>query len=78
MKLSEREGAWLLHRPATPSLIEAAGDPNQPLPKDPKAAQFTDPDGDGKPGVTVQIKANRWVKGQVTWRAERSLRTTSC
>jgi len=65
VKLSEREGAWLLHRPATPSLIGAAGDPNQPLPKDPKEAQFTDPDGDGKPGVTVQIKANRWVKGQV-------------
>ena len=30
-----------------------------------KDAVFSDPDGDNKPGVTVKIRVNRWISGEV-------------
>ena len=61
----QEDGTWHIHRPPTPSLIGIAGDPTKPLPTDRKKAQFTDPDQDGKPGMTVKIRVNRFISGEV-------------
>ncbi len=60
-----KEGRWLIDRPASPSLIGIKGDQKKPLPNDRKDADFSDPDGDNKPGVTVQIRVNRYISGEV-------------
>ena len=65
VRVSKKEGRWMIHRPASPSLIGIKGDATKPLPKDRKEADFSDPDGDKKPGVTVQIRVNKYIKGEV-------------
>lgn len=52
-------GAWRVTRPATPTPVGVRlEDPaNEPLPTDPADPRISDDDGDGKPGVTVTVKA---------------------
>jgi len=59
------EGRWRLYRPETPTLLGIAGDPSLPLPKDPYDPNFTDPDEDGHPGVTVGINIGNVVDGEI-------------
>ena len=63
--MHEKDGRWFIHRPPTPSLIGLTGDPSKALPQQRKLANFTDPDGDQKPGITVKIKVNRFIRGDV-------------
>jgi hypothetical protein len=63
--LSYADGQWHVYRPATPTLLGVNGDPNQPLPTDPKDPNLTDPDQDGHPGVTVQISVGNFFKGEI-------------
>jgi hypothetical protein len=56
---------WLIHRPVSPTLIGANGDPSQPLPNDRNLIDFNDPDNDGKPGITVQIQVGDYIRGEV-------------
>jgi len=63
--LANEAGRWMIHRPASPSLIGIKGDPAKPLTKNRDEADFSDPDGDEKPGVTVQISVNKYIKGEV-------------
>jgi hypothetical protein len=65
VEIYEEDGSWHIFRPSSPSLIGISGDPEQPLPKDKTTANFTDPDNDGKPGVTVIIQAGKYIKGEV-------------
>ena len=63
--LSYNDGKWLLHRPATPVLLGITGDPSLPLSKDPNDPLLIDPDGDGHPGVTVEINIGGIIKGEL-------------
>jgi hypothetical protein len=65
VELSLKDGVWHLHRPATPSLLGIEGDPMKPLSRDPEDPRLTDPDGDGHPGVTVQISVGRFFRGEI-------------
>jgi len=65
VELSLKEGKWHLYRPATPSLLGIDGDPAEPLSDDPGDPNLTDPDGDGHPGVTVQISVGRFFSGEI-------------
>ena len=55
VELSFTDGRWHIYRPPTPSLLGITGDASLPLATDPDDPNFVDADGDGKPGVTVQI-----------------------
>ena len=61
----EEGGAWKIRRPATPTLIGIAGDPDLPLSMDPNDPLIRDDDGDGKPGVTVFVKLFGLIKGEI-------------
>lgn len=63
--LSLKEGKWHVLRPPTPSLLGIKGDPMKPLPRDRNDPNLTDPDGDGKPGVTVNINIGKMIKGEI-------------
>ena len=65
VKLSQNDGVWHIHRPATPSLLGIEGDPSKPLSTDPNDPGLTDPDGDGHPGVTVSISVGKFFKGEI-------------
>lgn len=65
VELSKKDGRWQIYRPATPSLLGIAGDPSQPLSRDPNDPNLTDPDRDGHPGVTVQISVGKFFKGEI-------------
>jgi hypothetical protein len=65
VELSQKNGRWLLYRPATPSLLGIDGDPLKPLSKDSNDPNLTDPDKDGHPGVTVQISVGKFFKGEI-------------
>jgi len=65
VELTQKNGIWHLYRPATPSLLGIDGDPSQPLPNDPHDPNFTDPDQDGHPGVTVNISVGDFFKGEI-------------
>jgi hypothetical protein len=65
VELSQKDGAWHIYRPATPTLLGVAGDPSQPLSTDQNDPNLTDPDQDGHPGVTVQISVGRFFKGEI-------------
>ena len=59
------DGRWHLYRPASPTLLGIEGDPSLPLSTDPHDPNLTDPDGDGKPGVTVRLKMGRLLDGEL-------------
>ncbi len=65
VELSLKDGKWDIFRPATPSLLGIKGDPMKSLSKDPNDPNLTDPDGDGHPGVTVQISVGKFFKGEI-------------
>ena len=61
----EEDGVWKLYRPPTPTLIGIDGDPNVPLSMDPDDPLINDADGDGKPGVTVQVTLFSLLEGEI-------------
>ena len=65
VELSQKDGAWHIYRPESPSLLGIEGDPMKPLSTDPLDPNLTDPDKDGHPGVTVQISVGRFFKGEI-------------
>jgi hypothetical protein len=65
VELSLKEGKWHIFRPPTPSLLGISGDPMKPLSKDRNDKNLTDPDNDGKPGVTVKINIGKIIKGEI-------------
>lgn len=61
-----REGdEWKVYRPATPTLIGIAGDPEQPLTTDQNDPGIQDDDGDGKPGVTVYLMIYGFIEAEI-------------
>ena len=65
VELTPEGDGWRIHRPATPTLIGITGDPLQQLSRDRSAPNLTDPDGDGNPGITVQVDVNAFIEGQI-------------
>ena len=65
VEISKKDGKWHILRPPTPTLLGINGDPLQPLSKDRNDPNLTDPDGDGKPGVTVNISIAKILKGEI-------------
>lgn len=59
-------GTTRLHRPETPTGVGIdLAKPTDPLPTDPKDPRIVDDDGDGKPGITVHIRLNEDVQGDL-------------
>lgn len=58
VEVTGEPGAWEVHRPATPTPVGIRlDDPTtESLPIDPAEADVVDADGDGKPGITVEIR----------------------
>lgn len=58
VEVSGEPGAWEVHRPATPTPVGIRlDDPvNESLPDDPDDPRIVDDDGDGQPGITVEIR----------------------
>ena len=58
VEVTGEPGAWEVHRPATPTPVGIRlDDPvNESLPTDPDDPRIVDDDGDGKPGITVEIR----------------------
>lgn len=65
VELSLEEGRWRVYRPATPTLLGIAGDPEASLSTDPEDPNLLDPDGDGNPGVTVTIRVGSFLEGEI-------------
>jgi len=65
VEISKEDGKWHILRSPTPTLLGINGDPLQPLSKDRNDPNLTDPDGDGKPGVTVNINIAKILKGEI-------------
>lgn len=63
--LFQEDGNWKIWRPATPTLIGIDGDPDQPLSMDPNDPNINDDDGDGNPGVTVDVTLYGLLKGKI-------------
>ena len=61
----DENGIVLLHREPTPTLLGIVGDPELPLSTDSNDPNLIDPDGDGHPGVTVQISIGGFIKGEL-------------
>ncbi|MEM5948545.1 hypothetical protein WKV44_08305 [Spirochaetia bacterium 38H-sp] len=65
VKLRYTDGKWIIYRPATPTLIGIDRDPELPLPAVKDGLIFTDPDNDGKPGVTVALNISGLIKAEI-------------
>jgi len=65
VEISKKDGKWHILRPPTPTLLGINGDPSQPLSRDRNDPNLTDPDGDDKPGVTVNINIANILKGEI-------------
>lgn len=65
VEVYEEGGAWKIRRPATPTLIGIAGNPDLPLSMDPNDPLIRDDDGDCKPGVTVFVKLFGLIEGEI-------------
>lgn len=65
VELSLKDGRWFLYRSPSPSLLGISGDPTQSLSTDPDDPNFTDPDKDGNPGVTVKISVGKYFNGEI-------------
>jgi len=63
--LFQKDGAWHIYRPESPSLLGIDGDPTKPLSTDPNDPALTDPDNDGHPGVTVKISVGKFFSGEI-------------
>ena len=60
---SEDDGAWRIEENVMVLGARLEDPANDPLPTDPDDPRITDPDGDGHPGVTVEVDG--FVSGQV-------------
>lgn len=65
VELSLKDNKWHLFRPPTPSLLGIKGEPSKPLSTERNDPNYTDPDGDGKPGITVNITIGKVIKGEI-------------
>ncbi len=65
VELFQKDGAWHIYRPESPSLLGIDGDPAKPLSTDPNDPALTDPDNDGHPGVTVKISVGKFFSGEI-------------
>lgn len=65
VELFQKDGAWHIYRPESPSLLGIDGDPTKPLSTDPNDPALTDPDNDGHPGVTVKISVGKFFSGEI-------------
>ncbi len=65
VELTYRDGAWRILRPPSPTLLGIRGDPDLPLSRDPKDPNLIDPDGDGNPGVTVDLIISNAIRGKI-------------
>jgi hypothetical protein len=65
VELWYEDGAWRIYRPTSPTLLGILGDPSLPLSRDPKDPNLTDPDGDGNPGVTVELIIGNLIRGKI-------------
>lgn len=65
IELKLKNNRWQIYRPPTPSLLGISGDPTQPLSEDRNDPNITDPDADGKPGVTVNVNIGKIIKGKI-------------
>ena len=65
VELKYEKGQWQIYRPESPTLLGISGDPSLPLSRDPKDPRLTDPDNDGNPGVTVELKMWGLIKGEL-------------
>lgn len=65
VEVFQEDGAWKVYRPATPTLIGASGNPDEPLTQDPAEAVLSDDDNDGKPGVTVFVSLFGFIDGEI-------------
>jgi hypothetical protein len=65
VELSLENGKWHMYRPPTPSLLGIEGNPEETLSTDRNDPLLTDPDNDGKPGVTVKINIGKLMKGEI-------------
>lgn len=59
------DGQWQIVRKATPTLLGIQGDPKLPLSRNKNDPNIEDSDGDGKPGVTVQVIIGGIIKGKI-------------
>jgi hypothetical protein len=65
VEVYQENGAWKLHRPATPTLIGIDGNPNAPLSMNTNDPLIRDDDHDGKPGITVFVKLYGLIDGEI-------------
>jgi len=65
VEITKEDGKWQIYRAPTPTLLGITGDPSQALSKDKNDPNYTDPDDDGKPGVTVKINIGKIIKGEI-------------
>lgn len=63
--LTREDGIWHLYRPPSPTLLGIKGDPSKVLTDDPNDPAITDPDGDGNPGITVEIAMRPFFAGEL-------------
>ncbi len=61
----QEDGQWKVYRPATPTLIGATGNADEPLSTDPEMVTAADDDNDGKPGVTVFVTLFGFIEGEI-------------
>lgn len=66
MEVMETNGELLIHRPETPTLL-GVDLPHYTanFPSDPTDPRFVDSDGDGKPGVTVNLTMGRFLNEEL-------------
>lgn len=65
VELEFTDGQWRVFRPATPTLLGITGDPSVALSNDPNDPNIIDPDRDGNPGVTVEIRIGGLISGEI-------------
>jgi hypothetical protein len=65
VELTQSNGQWQIYRPPTPTLLGIVGDGNLPLSRDSEDPNIIDADGDGKPGVTVDLLIGGFLKGEI-------------
>ena len=66
VEVSTKDGTTRLHRPETPTGVGIdLAKPTDPLPTDPNDPRIVDDDHDGHPGITVHIRLNDDVQGDL-------------
>ncbi|MBU0934444.1 MAG: hypothetical protein KKI09_09900, partial [Spirochaetes bacterium] len=65
VELYFENGRWHVYRPETRTLLGIRGNPDLPLSQDSQDPAIIDADGDGKPGVTVELNIGNVIKGEI-------------